>query len=106
MFPNSWFYRFMYRKKIIKLKADSGRNYIVEFERSPFWTYEKPSLRLFFKEKYSTWHGQVWLVYKNGGKCGFGTWCTRTLFPHREMKKFLRAEMHHLERIFNKENEE
>ena len=45
------FYKFMYHNKTIKLKADSGRTYIIEYHRSPFWTYENPTLKLFFKEK-------------------------------------------------------
>ena len=105
MILSNWFYRLMYRTRILKFKAESGRNYIVEYHRSPFWTDEKPSLKLFFKKKYTLWHGQVWEVFGNG-KCGFGTYCVRTWFPRREMKRFLRAEVHHLEKIFNHEYDE
>lgn len=79
--------------------ADSGRNYIVEYHRSPFWTYEKPTLKLFFKNKFNSWHGMVWEVFPNGGTCGFGTYCTITYFLHREMKKFLTAEVSRLEKV-------
>lgn len=103
MRPNNLFYLLMYRKRIIKVTANSGRKYIVEYHRSPFWAYEKPTLRLFFKEKYTTWHGMVWEVFENGGRCGFGTWCIDTMRPRYEMKKFLIAEVSHLEKIFNKE---
>lgn len=94
------FYGFMYRKKRIGLKSGSGRNYIVEYRRSPFWSYEKPSLKLFFSEKINTWHGEIWLVYENGGRCGFGTNCLRTIYPGHKMKKFLVREVNNLERIF------
>lgn len=104
MIPNNLFYKLMYRKRTIKLRAPSGRNYIVEYHRPPFWTNEERTLKLFFKEKFNAWHGQVWEVFPSGGMCGFGTWFTRTLFPRRQMKKFLASEVRHLERIFNKEN--
>lgn len=66
--------------------------YEVEYHRSPFWAYEKPSVRLFLKKKLRTWHGQVWECFEGGGRCGFGTTCIWTLFPRKEMKKFLHAE--------------
>lgn len=100
MIPNNWFYRLMYRKRIIKLKAASGRNYIVEYQRSPFWTYEKPTLMLFFKEKYTCWHGQVWEVFGSGSRCGFDTTCIRTATPRRKMKRFLINTTSYLEKIF------
>jgi hypothetical protein len=98
------FYKFMYRNKIIKLKADSGRTYIIEYHRSPFWTYEDPTLKLFFKEKIKTWHGQVWKLHPNGGRIGFTTVCMIDMFPRRQMKYFLIREVNRLEKIFNKEN--
>ena len=100
----NWFYRLMYRKKIIKLTTPSGADYIIEYHRSPFWTYEKPTLKLFFTEKCNTWHGQVWRVFKGGSRCGFGTWCIHTPFPRHQMKGFLVAEVRHLDKILNKEN--
>ena len=104
MIPNNWFYRFMYRKRVMKVTTSSGKNYIVEYHRSPFWTYDKRNLRTFFKDKFKTWHGQVWMVFPNGGRCGFGTICIKTIFPYRQMKDFLAAEVWRLERILNKEN--
>ena len=97
------FYKFMYRYKTIKLKTASGRTYIVEYHRSPFWTYEGRTLKLFFKKKIKTWHGQVWRVFENGGRCGFGTNCITTMFPRRKMKEFLIREVNYLEKILNKE---
>ena len=99
------FYRFVYRSKTIKLKAPSGRNYIIEYNRSPFWTYEQRTLRNFFKDKINLWHGQVWLVYDGGSKCGFGTTCIKAMFPRRRMKRFLKNEVYWLEKIFSKEDE-
>ena len=97
------FYKFMYRNHTITRKCKSGRTYIIEYQRSPFWTYEKRSLRLFFKEKMCTWHGQVWRVFENGGKCGFGTRCVvGKLSPRREMKAFLVHETNYLEKILDK----
>ena len=104
MIPNNWFYRFMYRQRVMKVTTASGRTYILEYHRSPFWTSDTPNLKTFFKDKFKWWHGQVWLLYKNGGRCGFGTWCTKTMFPYKEMKDFLAAEVNHIERILNKEN--
>lgn len=97
------FFKFMYRQKTITLKTDSGSTYMVEYHRSPFWTYEDRTLKLFFKKKIKTWHGQIWLVYPNGGHCGFATNCIITMFPRRQMKKFLISEVNRLEKIFNKE---
>lgn len=103
MIPDNLFYKLMYRRKAVKLKTDSGRTYIIEYHRSPFWTYENPTLKLFLQKKFRTWHGQIWRVFKNGGRCGFGTTCIFTLFPRRAMKKFLIREVNYLEKIFNKE---
>lgn len=105
MIPNNIFYKIMYKSRTIEFKADSGRKYIVEYHRSPFWSYEIPTLKLFFKEKIKTWHGQVWEVFENGGSCGFGTCCIITMFPRKEMKRFLNNEVKHLERIFNAKSE-
>ncbi len=99
------FYKMMYRRKTIQIKADSGRVYIVEYHRSPFWTYENRTLKLFLKEKIKTWHGQVWEVFKNGGSCGFTTICITTMFPRHQMKKFLIVESNRIEKILNKEND-
>ena len=104
MIPNNWFYKLMYRKRIIKLTAESGRNYIIEYYRSPFWTYDNPNLNTFFKDKFRLWHGHVWRVFENGGKCGFGTKCIKTLFPYFKMKRFLAKEVSYLEKITNEEN--
>lgn len=98
------FYNFMCRKKTIEHTCDSGRKFIIDYHRSTFWSYEKPSLKLFFKEKLSLWHGHVWLVYGNGSKSGFGTCCIHALFPRRIMKRYLLNESKRLEDIFNNEN--
>lgn len=87
----------------------NNSTYEVEYHRSPFWTYEKVSILLFLKKKLRTWHGQVWLLYPNGGRCGFGTICEKALFPKRRMKKFLICEATRLEKLLNektKENEQ
>lgn len=98
------FYKLMYKKKTITRKCDSGRIYIVEYYRSPFWTYEERTLKLFFEKKIKTWHGQVWEVFTNGGKCGFGCIClVDTMFPRSNMKKFLVRETNYLESILNKD---
>lgn len=98
------FYKIMYKKYTLECNTDSGRKYIVEYHRSPFWAYEKPTLKLFLKKKMRTWHGQVWEVFKNGGRCGFGTIClVDTLFPRRDMEKFLMHETSYLERILMSE---
>lgn len=41
------FYKIMYKKYTLECNTDSGRKYIVEYHRSPFWAYEKPTLKLF-----------------------------------------------------------
>lgn len=98
------FYEYMYRTKTIKRKFKDGNTYILEYHRSPFWAYEKRSLKLFFKEKFDLWHGYVWLVYESGSRCGFGSCCFRSFFPKRRMRKFLISETDRLENIFNKED--
>lgn len=75
--------------------------YEVEYHRSPFWTYEKESILLFLKKKIRTWHGQVWLLLPNGGRCGFDTICEKALFPKRRMKKFLTYTATRLEKLLN-----
>lgn len=67
----------------------NGVKYMVEYSRLSFWTYEKPSWRLFFKEKLCYWSAQVWDVFPNGGKCGFGTASILAIFPRKYAKKFL-----------------
>ena len=81
------FYKLYTEEKII-----NGTRYIVEYHRSPFWSYEEPTLKLFIKDKLRTWHGQVWEVFPSGSRCGFGTTCFAALNPKKRMKKFLDAE--------------
>lgn len=104
MTPNNWFYKLMYRKRVIKYTADSGRNYIIDYHRTPFWTYEEINLKTFFKEKFTSWHGHVWEVFPNGGSVGFAGNFMDALFPRRRMKRFLIAEVARLEKIFNKDD--
>lgn len=99
------FLKFMYRRKSITLKMPSGNVYCVEYHRTPFWTYDKRTLKLFFKDKMNWWHGQVWRVFPNGGRCGFGAWCIHATFPRKQMRKFLKAEASRIEKIINKEND-
>lgn len=101
MIPNNWFYRLMYRKKIVKFKADSGRVYIVEYDRIPFWTYDDRTLKVFFTEKFNHWYGYVWEVFENGGRAGFGGQVIITYFPRRKMKKYLLSQVKWLEKIFD-----
>ena len=86
-----WFLNKFYNIKIIT-RYINGTKYICEYQRSPFWGYEKPSLRLFIKDKLLTWHGQVWEVFPSGSRCGFGTTCFTALFPAKRMRKFLDRE--------------
>ena len=86
-----WFFNRFYNTYKIE-KEIAGTKYIVEYNRSPFWGYEKPSLRLFIKDKLLTWHGQVWEVFPSGSHCGFGTTCFTALFPAKRMRKFLDRE--------------
>lgn len=70
--------------------------YEVEYYRSPFWGYEKPSVKLFLEKKLHSWHGQVWECFPNGGRCGYGTTCIWALFPKTKMKRFLHTEAKHV----------
>lgn len=81
------FYKLHAEEKII-----NGTRYIIEYHRSMFWAYEEPTLKLFIKDKLRFWHGQVWEVFPNGSRCGFGTTCFTALNPKKRMKKFLDAE--------------
>ena len=88
-----------YKKHKIRRVID-GIVYEVEYHRSPFWTYEKPSIILFFKNKLCTWHGQVWEVFPNGGRCGFATSFVRNkMFPRKRFSKFLDVESRHIHKI-------
>lgn len=81
-------YILFYRKKHIKRKINN-EIFEIEYHRLPFWTNEKPSWKLFFTEKLNYWVGQVWRVFPNGGKCGFGHISIISLCPKRYMKKYL-----------------
>jgi len=81
-----------YKKHKIRCSIN-GNVYEVEYRRAPFWTYEKPSIIFFLKNKLRTWHGQIWEVFPNGGRCGFTTLCvTNKIFPMKEFSKFLDVE--------------
>lgn len=91
------FYKLYTEEKII-----NGTRYIIEYHRSPFWTDEKPTLKLFIKDKLRTWHGQVWEVFPHGSRCGFGTICFMALHPKKIIKKFLDTESKRLELLNRK----
>lgn len=99
-----WFFNHFYKKYIIE-KNIKGTKYICEYYRSPFWAYEKPTLRLFFSDKINTWHGQVWEVFPKGGRCGFGSICFTAMFPKKHMKKFLDRESRFVWNACNKRDE-
>ena len=86
-----WFLNHFYHMHTIE-KNINGTRYICEYHRSPFWAYEKPTIKLFVKSKLCTWHGQVWEVFPRGGRCGFGSNCISALFPKKRMQKFLDTE--------------
>ena len=96
--------RLLYRKHRIT-NTINGVNYIIEYSRSPFWTYERPSLWRFLIEKSTLWHGQVWEVFPNGGRCGFSHNCIRAVFPRRQMKDFLIRESNIVYKICYKDKE-
>ena len=86
-----WFFNRFYHVHTIE-KNINGTRYICEYHRSPFWAYERAGLKLFFKDKLRTWHGQVWEVFPKGSRCGFGSTCFSALFPKKRMQKFLDTE--------------
>ena len=88
---NEYILRLLYKNKYIYKDID-GITYMVEYSRSPFWAYERPSLWLFLKEKLCLWHGQVWEILPHGSRVGFGTNCINALFPRRKMRDFLDRE--------------
>ena len=83
-----WFLNHFYHVRTIEKNID-GTIYICEYNRSPFWAYEEPSVKIFFKDKFRTWHGQVWEVFPGGSRCGFGSNCISAWFPKKKMQKFL-----------------
>lgn len=89
----NWFY-----KKYTLSTEIAGRKFIVEYSRTPFWTYEKPSLKLFLKEKINTWYGSVWEVTPNGSRIAagfnFGE-CCKAYFPKKFMKNLLECRAKH-----------
>ena len=86
-----WFLNHFY--KIYTLEKDiADSKYIISYHRSPFWGYEDPSLKLFFRDKLCTWHGQVWEILPHGSRVGYGTTCIKAMFPRKQMKKFLNRE--------------
>ena len=79
-------------KRYTEEKIINGTRYIVEYQRSQFWAHEKPTLKMFFKDKLRTWHGQIWEVFPGGSRCAHGTACLTALYPKKRMKKFLDTE--------------
>ena len=75
-----------------------GRKFVVDYCRIPFWTNEKPSLKLFLKEKINTWYGSVWEVTANGSRIAagfnFGE-CCKAYFPKKFMKNLLERRAKH-----------
>ena len=92
------FYAFMCRRKVLRYTCN-GHPFIVEYHRTPFWTNETPSLKLFVKEKADSWHGQVWLEYPNGGRCGFETIHIFSWLPRRRMLDFLKYEAQRISKL-------
>lgn len=89
----NWFY-----KKHTLNTEIAGRKFIVEYSRTPFWTYEKASFKLFLKEKINTWYGSVWEVTPNGSRIAagfnFGE-CCKAYFPKKFMKNLLERRAKH-----------
>lgn len=94
-------YCLFYHSRHIRRKINN-EIYEIEYYRLPFWTYEKPSWKLFFTEKFNYWVGQVWRVFPNGGKCGFGHTSIISLYPKRHMKKYLLNESNRIYNLTNK----
>ena len=99
-----WFLNHFYKVYTIE-KNIKETKYICEYHRSPFWGYEKPTLRMFIKDKLITWHGEVWEVFPKGSRCGFGTTCFTAMFPKKRMKKFLDTESRFVWDACNKDKE-
>lgn len=71
---------------------------MVDYCRVPFWTNEKPSLKLFLKEKINTWYGSVWEVTPNGSRIAAGFHfgeCYRAYFPKKFMRNLLERRAKH-----------
>lgn len=83
--------KWFYRKHTLSTTIE-GQKFIIEYHRTPFWTNEKPTLKLFLQEKANSWHGNVWKVMSNGSKIaagfGYNTYCKRW-FPRKYMRAFL-----------------
>ena len=93
--------------KVHEIKKDiNGSKYIVQYVRSPFWGYEKPTLKSFLQDKLCLWHGQVWEVLPGGSRIGFGTTCFDALFPRKRMRKFLNRESKFVWHACNDNNDE
>lgn len=102
----AWFLWHFYKVYTIE-KDINGIKYLIEYVRSPFWAYEKPSIRLFIKDKLCTWHGQVWEIFPQGGRCGFGCNCIKALFPKKNMQNFLDKESGYVyNACYNKRSED
>ena len=94
-------FKLFYKNHFISTKIN-GRKFIIEYGRSPFWTYEKPTIKLFLKEKLHSWHGSVWEVRPNGSRiaAGFGfTTCCKKYFPRKYMRTFLNYQAKHYIRV-------
>ena len=97
-------FKWFYRKHTLTTIIDD-RKFIIEYYRSPFWTYEKPTIKLFLKEKINSWHGNVWEVKPNGSRiaAGFGfSTCCKKYFPRKHMRAFLNYQAKHYIRVTEK----
>ena len=94
-------FKCFYRQHTLSTTVD-GQKFVIKYHRAPFWTYEKPTLKLFFKEKFKSWHGSVWKVMPNGSEiaAGFGytTYCDMW-FPRKYMRTFLNYQAKHYIRV-------
>lgn len=98
-------FKLFYKTYTQRIKIDDTA-YEIEYYRSPFWGDEKPTWKLFLKEKLCLWHGSVWQIGKNGKSkmaCGFNySVCTKALFPKKRMKKILEAKANYFHAIGEK----
>ena len=94
-------FKWFYRKHTLTTIIDDQK-FIIEYYRSPFWTYEKPTIKLFLKEKINSWHGNVWKVKPNGSRIAAGfnySTCCKSWFPRKYMRAFLNYQAKHYIRV-------
>jgi hypothetical protein len=70
----------------------NNNKFIVEYKRPQFWYDNQPITINNILNKFKYWHVEHWLVYPNGGRCGFATGMVDGMFTKKNIYNWLKKE--------------